>query len=99
MHASLRRQLLDLTAEQAELVENLSDWALPGKQWGPLSPSIRRGQRDRGNAMDVISSASDRDALRARIRDQSRAVADHIAADAQARSFINNRATPEPPSR
>jgi hypothetical protein len=39
MHASLRRQLLDLTAEQAELVENLSDWALPGKQWGPLSPA------------------------------------------------------------
>jgi hypothetical protein len=62
-------------------------------------PSIRRGQRDRGNAMDVISSASDRDALRARIRDQSRAVADHIAADAQARSFIDNWATPEPHSR
>ena len=78
MHASLRRQLLDLTAEQAELVENLSDWALPGKQWGPLSPSIRRGQRDRGNAMDVIS---------------------HSTADAQARSFIDNWATPEPHSR
>jgi hypothetical protein len=97
--SSLRQQLLDLTAEQAELVKNLSDWALPGKQWVPLSPSIRRGQRDRGNVMDVISSASDRDALRARIRDQSRAVADHIAADAQARSFIDNWATPEPLSR
>ena len=41
-------------------------------------PSIRRGQRDRGNAMDVIS---------------------HSTADAQARSFIDNWATPEPHSR
>jgi len=91
--SSLRQQPLDLTAGQAELVKNLSDWALPGKQWGAppamtggdqakpvreAPPSFRRGQRDQGNVMDVIS---------------------HSTADAQARSFVDNWATAEPLSR
>ena len=36
------------------------------------------------------------DALRARIRSQSKAVAEHIASDAEARAFIADWATPEP---
>ena len=36
------------------------------------------------------------DALRARIRSQSKAVAEHIATDVDARAFIADWATPEP---
>jgi len=39
------------------------------------------------------------DALRARIRAQSKIVSDHIAADPQAKAFIDAWATPEPSSR
>jgi hypothetical protein len=35
------------------------------------------------------------DALRARIRAQSKTVADHIAADPEAQGFIDDWATPE----
>jgi len=44
----------------------------------------------------VSSSLRAIDALRARIRSQSKAVADHIAADPDARAFIADWATPEP---
>ena len=36
------------------------------------------------------------EALRNRIRSQSRAVADHIAADPEAQAFLDDWATPEP---
>jgi hypothetical protein len=36
------------------------------------------------------------EALRARIRSQSKAVAEHIAADAEAQAFFDDWATPEP---
>jgi len=47
----------------------------------------------------VSSSVSAMDALRARIRAQSKTVADHIAADPEAQAFIHDWATPEPISR
>lgn len=46
--------------------------------------------------MQVSSSLSAMDALRARIRSQSKAVAEHIATDAEARAFMADWATPEP---
>ena len=46
--------------------------------------------------MQVSSSLSAMDALRARIRSQSKAVAEHIATDPDARAFIADWATPEP---
>jgi hypothetical protein len=39
------------------------------------------------------------DALRARIRSQSRVVAEHIAVDPDAQAFLDDWATPEPLSR
>ena len=39
------------------------------------------------------------DGLRARIRAQSKTVADHIAADPEAQAFIDDWATPEPITR
>ena len=46
--------------------------------------------------MQVSSSMSAMDVLRARIRSQSKAVAEHIATDAEARAFIADWATPDP---
>jgi hypothetical protein len=47
----------------------------------------------------VSSSVIAMDALRARIRAQSKTVADHIAADPEAQGFIDDWATAEPISR
>ncbi|MCP9826892.1 MULTISPECIES: hypothetical protein [unclassified Synechococcus] len=44
----------------------------------------------------MSSSLSAMEALRARIRAQSKTVAEHIAADPDAKSFIGNWTTPEP---
>jgi hypothetical protein len=54
--------------------------------------------RERGgrNVLQVSSSAGEMDALRALINSQSRAVAAHIAADAETQAFLNDWATPEP---
>jgi len=46
--------------------------------------------------VQVSSSLSAMDALRARIRLQSKAVADYIATDPDTRAFIADWATPEP---
>ena len=46
--------------------------------------------------MQVSSSLSAMDALRARIRSQSKAVSERIATDAEARAFIADWATTEP---
>ena len=66
----------------------------------PESPfSIRRRQRGGRRVVAVSSSVSAMDALRARIRAQSKTVADHIAADPEAQGFIDDWTTPEPISR
>jgi len=58
--------------------------------------SVRRRQRGGRNVVQVSSSVSEMDALRERIRLQSRRVAEHIAADAEAQAFLDDWATPEP---
>ena len=58
--------------------------------------SVRRRQRGGRNVVQVSSSAGEMEALRARIRSQSRAVAAQIAADAEAQAFLDDWATPEP---
>ena len=61
--------------------------------------SIRRRQRGGQRVVAVSSSVTAMDALRTRIRAQSKTVADHIASDPQAKSFIDDWATPEPITR
>jgi hypothetical protein len=58
--------------------------------------SVRRRQRGGRNVVQVSSSVSEMEALRARIRSQSKAVAEHIAAAAEAQAFLDDWATPEP---
>lgn len=58
--------------------------------------SVRRRQRGGRNVVQVSSSVSEMEALRARILSQSKAVAEHIAADAEAQAFLDDWATPEP---
>lgn len=58
--------------------------------------SVRRRKRGGRNVLQVSSSVSGMEALRARIRAQSKTVAEHIAADPDAKSFIGNWTTPEP---
>ena len=58
--------------------------------------SVRRRQRGGRNVVQVSSSVSEMEALRERIRSQSRAVAEHIAADSDAQAFLDDWATPEP---
>ncbi len=66
----------------------------------PEAPfSIRRRQRGGRRVMAVSSSVSAIDALRARIRAQSKTVAVHIAADPEAQGFIDDWTTPEPITR
>ena len=55
----------------------------------------RRQQRDR-RVIQVSSSVSAMDALRARIRAQSKKVAVHIQTDPAAQAFISDWTTPEP---
>lgn len=57
---------------------------------------VSRRQRGGRNVVQVSSSVSEMEALRARIRSQSKAVAEHIAADAEAQAFLDDWATPEP---
>lgn len=61
--------------------------------------SVRRRQRGGRRDVAVSSSVSAVDALRSRIRAQSKTVADHIATDAEAKAFIDDWATPEPITR
>ena len=66
----------------------------------PEAPfSVRRRQRGGRRIVQVSSSLSAMDALRARIRSQSKAVAEHIASDPEASAFIADWATPEPLNR
>ena len=57
---------------------------------------LRRRQRGGRNLVQVSSSVSEMEALRERIRSQSRAVADYIATDSDAQVFLDDWATPEP---
>jgi hypothetical protein len=62
----------------------------------PEAPfSIRRRQRGGRRIVAVSSSVSAMEALRARIRTQSKTVADHIVTDPEAQGFIDDWATPE----
>jgi len=66
----------------------------------PEAPfSIRRRQRGGRRVVAVSSSVSAMEALRDRIRTQSKTVADHIAADPEAQAFIDDWTTPVPISR
>lgn len=63
----------------------------------PEAPfSVRLRQRGGRRIVQVSSSLSAMDALRARIRSQSKAVAERIATDPDTRAFIADWATPEP---
>lgn len=57
---------------------------------------IRRRERGGRRITQVSASLNAMDALRARIRAQSKQVAVHIQADPDARAFINDWVTPEP---
>jgi hypothetical protein len=57
--------------------------------------SVRRRQRGGRNVVQVSSNAVEINALRDRIRSQSRAVAEHIAADPEALAFLDDWITPE----
>lgn len=57
--------------------------------------SVRGRQCGGRRIMQVSSSLRAMDTLRARIRSQSKAVAKHIATDAEARAFIADWVTPE----
>jgi hypothetical protein len=63
----------------------------------PEAPlSVSRRQRGGRRIVQVSSSLTAMDALRARIHPQSKAMAEYIATDAEARACIANWATPEP---
>ena len=63
----------------------------------PEAPfSVRRRQRGGRCIVQLSSSLSAMDALRARIRSQSKAVAARIATNPDTRAFIADWATPEP---
>lgn len=58
--------------------------------------SIRSRQARDRRVLQVSSSVSAMDALRARIRAQSKKVAIHIQTDPAAKAFISDWTTPEP---
>ena len=61
------------------------------------TPAPRHRSEGAGShGMDLSSSASEMDAMRARIHCQSRAAAERIASDAEAQAFLDDWATPEP---
>lgn len=57
--------------------------------------SVRRWQRGSRRVVLVSSSVPALDALKARIRAESKTVADHIATDPEAKAFIDAWSTPE----
>ena len=94
--AAIRVEATSMRSARAAAVMTPADQAIQG----PEAPfSIRRRQRGGRRIVAVSSSVSAMDALRARIRAQSKTVADHIATDPEAQAFINDWATPEPITR
>ncbi|MCT0212143.1 hypothetical protein KQ307_01300 [Synechococcus sp. CS-1326] len=66
----------------------------------PEGPFLVRCQQHGGrNVLQVNRSVKAMNALRVRIRNQSKAVADHIAADPEAKAIIDDRTTAEPITR
>jgi hypothetical protein len=61
--------------------------------------SVRRRQRDGRQVLQVSSTDSEMEALRARIRGQSRVVAEHITSDGEAHAFLEDWTTAEPLTR
>ena len=92
---SLDRRYL-LTTKPLHLAVNAPAMtpAEPGTPKVDAAFSIRRRVRDGRCLLQVSSSVSAMAALRARIRAQSKQVAAHIEADADARSFISDWSTP-----
>jgi hypothetical protein len=85
-----------MQTERAAAVMTPADQAIQESE-APFS--IRRRQRGGRRIVAVSTSVSAMDALRARIRAQSKTVADHIAADPEAQRFIDDWATPDPITR
>ena len=80
-------EALSMLSARAAAVMTPADQAIQE----PEAPfSIRRRQRGGRRVVAVSSSVSAMDALRARIRAQSKTVADHIAADPEAQGFIDD---------
>ncbi|KEF42149.1 MAG: hypothetical protein ER33_07240 [Cyanobium sp. CACIAM 14] len=60
---------------------------------------MRQREQEGQRVVEMSSSVSGMGALRARIRVHSKSVAEHIAADPEARAFIDDWAIPDPHSR
>jgi len=94
--AAIKVDAMPMRSAKAAAVMTPADQAIQE----PDAPfSIRRRQRGGRRIVAVSSSVSAMDALRARIRAQSKTVADHIATDPEAQGFIDDWATPEPITR
>lgn len=93
---AIKVEVAPMRSAKAAAVMTPADQAIQ-EQEAPFS--IRRRQRGGRRIVAVSSSVSAMDALRARIRAQSKTVADHIAADPEAQGFIDDWATPEPITR
>ena len=88
---AIRVEATSMRSARAAAVMTPADQAIQE----PEAPfSIRRRQRGGRRVVAVSSSVSAMDALRARIRAQSKTVADHIAADPEAQGFIDDWTTP-----
>lgn len=61
--------------------------------------SVRRRERGGRTVAQFSASLSGINALKARIRAQSKVVAEHIQKDPEAQAFIDDWATPEPINR
>lgn len=93
---TIRVEATSMRTARAAAVMTPADQAIQ-KPEAPFS--IRRRQRGGRRVVAVSSSVSAMEALRARIRAQSKTVADHIAADPEVQGFIEDWTTPEPISR
>lgn len=93
---AIRVEGTSMQTERAAAVMTPADQAIQESE-APFS--IRRRQRGGRRIVAVSTSVSAMDALRARIRAQSKTVADHIAADPEAQRFIDDWATPDPITR
>lgn len=87
---------LPMRSARVAAVMTPADPAIQGTE-APFS--VRRRQRGGRRVVAVSSSVSAMEALRDRIRTQSKTVADHIAAAPEAQGFIDDWTTPEPSSR
>ena len=92
----IRVEATSMRSARASAVMTPAD---PATQEPDAPFSVRRRQRGGRRVVAVSSSVSAMEALRARIRTQSKTVADHIAAAPEAQGFIEDWTTPEPITR